>query len=142
MRKHTILMTCLSVVVVAVFLVGCAGMDTKPTESNFKAPKVVLSHVEVPYYTGYWYYAKKVEATKGTAGDYGAPMMLAFVFDIDNPSAYPVELDGFQFTILFDDFEVNTVSSSETMWIPPGKTNQLRMIVPHRPRSGAHAKPC
>ena len=127
MRKHTILMTRLSVVVVAVFLVGCAGMETKPTQYDSKAPKVVLSHVEVPYYTGYWYYAKKVEPTKGTAGDYGAPMMLAFVFDIDNPSAYPVELDGFQFTILFDDFEVNTVNSSETMWIPPGKTNQLRV---------------
>ena len=96
MRKHRFLVTFLSVVVVAVFLVGCAGMETKPSESNFKAPKVNLSHVEVPYYTGYWYYAKKVEPTKGTAGDYGAPMMMAFVFDIDNPSAYPVELDGLQ----------------------------------------------
>jgi hypothetical protein len=115
------------VIVAAVLLVGCAGMETKPSESSFKAPKVVLNHVEVPYYTGYWYYAKKVEPTKGTAGDYGAPMMMAFVFDIDNPSAYPVELDGFKFTILFDDFEVNTVSSPETMWIPPGKTNQLRV---------------
>ena len=127
MRKHTFLITCLSMVVVGFFLVGCAGMESKPTESNFKAPKVVLSHIEVPYYTGYWYYAKKLEPTKGTAGDYGAPMMLAFVFDIDNPCAYPVELDGFQFTILFDDFEVNTVNSPEAMWIPPGKTNQLRV---------------
>ena len=127
MRKHSLIVTCLSVIVAAVLLVGCAGMETKPSESSFKAPKVVLNHVEVPYYTGYWYYAKKVEPTKGTAGDYGAPMMMAFVFDIDNPSAYPVELDGFKFTILFDDFEVNTVSSPETMWIPPGKTNQLRV---------------
>ena len=127
MRKHSLLVTCLSVIVAAVLLVGCAGMETKPSKSNFKAPKVVLNHVEVPYYTGYWYYAKKVEPTKGTAGDYGAPMMMAFIFDIENPSAYPVELDGFKFTILFDEFEVNTVSSPETMWIPPGKTNQLRV---------------
>ena len=49
MRKHTFLLTCLSVVVIAVFLAGCAGMETKPSEVNFKAPKVALSHVEVPY---------------------------------------------------------------------------------------------
>lgn len=127
MRKQTILMMLLSVVVVAAFLAGCAGMTPNPTNANMMAPKITLSHVEVPYYTGYWYYAKKVEPTKGTAGDYGAPMMLAFVFDIQNPSPYPVELDGFQFTVMFEDFEVNTVSSPETMWIPAGKTNQLRV---------------
>jgi hypothetical protein len=125
MRNPTILRTCLSVVVVAVFLAGCAGMT--PSESNFTSPKVILSHIEIPYYTGYWYYAKKVEPTKGTPGDYGAPMMLAFVFNIENTASYPVQLDGFKFSVMFEDFEVNTVSSPETMWIPAGKTNQLRV---------------
>ncbi len=126
MRKHTILITCLSVVVVASFWSDVPGWSRNRANPTSK-PLRSFQPCRVPYYTGYWYYAKKVEPTKGTAGDYGAPMMLAFVFDIDNPSAYPVELDGFQFTILFDDFEVNTVNSSETMWIPPGKTNQLRV---------------
>jgi hypothetical protein len=54
-------------------------------------------------------------------------MMMAFIYEINNPNAFPVMLDGFKFSILFDDFEVNTVSSPEAMWIPAGKTNALRV---------------
>ena len=54
-------------------------------------------------------------------------MMMAFIFDIENPNEYPVELDGFKFSIMFEEFEVNTVTSPETMWIPAGKTNQIRV---------------
>lgn len=127
MRKKNILLTILSVFVIAAFLSGCAGMMAKPTESNFIAPVVTLSHVEVPYYVGYYYISNKVEVTKGTKGNYGAPMMMAFIFEIENPNKFPVLMDGFQFSVLFEDFEVNTVSSAETMWIPPGKTNQVRV---------------
>jgi hypothetical protein len=107
-------------------LFGCAALQ-KPSESNLKDPVISLSHVEVPYYTGYYYLSNKVKPTKGNAGNYGAPMMMAFVWEINNPNAYPVMLDGFKFSILFDDFEVNTVSSPEAMWIPAGKTNGLRV---------------
>ena len=124
MHKKSILMLCLSVFVIAAFMSGCA---TTPTGKNFKAPKVALSHVEVPYYTGYYYLSSKVTPTKGNAGNYGAPMMMAFIFDIENPNDYPVELNSFKFSVLFEEFEVNTVSSAETMWIPAGKTNQLRI---------------
>jgi hypothetical protein len=54
-------------------------------------------------------------------------MMLAFIYEINNPNAYPVLMDGFKFSVLFDEFEVNTVSSPESMWIPAGKTNALRV---------------
>lgn len=124
MHKKSILMISMSVLVIAAVMSGCA---TTPTGKNFQSPTVTLSHVEVPYYTGYYYLSSKVTPTKGTAGNYGAPMMMAFVFDIENPNKYPVELDGFKFSVLFEEFEVNTVSSSETMWIPEGKTNQLRV---------------
>jgi hypothetical protein len=112
---------------VAALLSGCAGMQAKPTEKNFQAPVVMLNHVEVPYYVGYYYISNKVEVTKGNKDNYGAPMMMAFIFDIQNPNKFPVMLDGFQFSVLFEDFEVNTVNSPETMWIPAGKTNQLRV---------------
>jgi hypothetical protein len=111
----------------AVFLAaGCAGMH-KASEGTFQSPVVTLNHVEVPYYTGYWYYAKAVNPTKGDAGDYGAPLQMAFIFDIQNNNDYPVMLQSLKFSVKFDDFEVNTLSSQETMWIPAGKTNQLRV---------------
>jgi LEA14-like dessication related protein len=112
---------------VAALLSGCAAMQAKPTEKNFQAPVVTLSHVEVPYYVGYYYISNKVEVTKGKMDNYGAPMMMAFIFEIENPNKFPILLDGFQFTVMFEDFEVNTVSSPESMWIPAGKTNQLRV---------------
>ena len=127
MFKKSYVMMLLSLVAVAALLSGCAGMQAKPTEASFQPPAVTLSHVEVPYYVGYYYISNKVEVTKGTKDNYGAPMMLAFIFDIENPNEFPVMMEGFQFSVLFEDFEVNTVNSTETMWIPAGKTNQIRV---------------
>ena len=127
MHRKSILLTCFSLFIIVAFMTGCAGLMAKPTESNFKAPSITLSHVEIPYYTGYYYFSNKVKPTKGKAGNYGAPMQMAFIFEIENPNSYPVVLDGFKFSVHFEEFEVNTVFSPETMWIPPGKTNQLRV---------------
>ncbi len=126
MQKKINVFTVMSVIMIAAFLVGCAAMQ-KPSDSNLKDPVVTLSHVEVPYYVGYYYFGNNIEPTKGKADNYGAPMMLAFIYEINNPNAYPVMMDGFTFSINFDDFEVNTVSSPEVMWIPAGKTNELRV---------------
>ena len=128
MHKRSIILTCLSIFVAAAMLAGCGGMKITPTEKNFTNPVVTLSHVEIPYYTGYYYFSNKVEPTKGTAGNYGAPMSMAFIFDIENPNEYPIQLDGFKFSVNFEEFEVNTVNSPETMWIPAGKTNQIRVL--------------
>ncbi len=124
MQKRINVLTVVSVILMAFLLFGCAAMQ-KPSESNFKDPVITLSHVEVPYYTGYYYFSNKVEPTKGSAGNWGAPMMMAFIWEINNPNAYPVMLDGFKFSINFEDFEVNTVNAAEPMWIPAGKTNGL-----------------
>jgi len=128
MHKRSIIFTCLSIFVAAAMLAGCAGTKIMPTEKNFNNPVIALSHVEIPYYTGYYYFSNKVEPTKGTAGNYGAPMSMAFIFDIENPNEYPIQLDGFKFSVNFEEFEVNTVNSPETMWIPAGKTNQIRVL--------------
>jgi hypothetical protein len=127
MHKRSIILTCLSIFVTVAMLAGCAGMAPAPTAQNFKAPVVTLSHVELENYWGWWYYSKKVEPTKGKAGDYGAPINLAFIFQVHNPNEYPVRMERLQFTMGFDGFDLNTVISNEAMWIPAGKTNEIRL---------------
>jgi hypothetical protein len=107
-------------------MMACAT-GSKPTKANFKAPVVTLNAVDVAHYWGWWYFSNKVAPTKGTAGNYGAPLDLAFVFDVHNPNNFPVMMDGFRFTVAFEEFDLNTVSSNETQWIPAGKTNQVRV---------------
>jgi LEA14-like dessication related protein len=113
---------------IGLILMSCAGMPTKPTEANFKVPVVSLESVQVTQYNGYWYYDAKATPTKGKAGANSAMLPIAFLFNITNPNDYPVKLDGFGFTVAFDDFEVNMVNAFETQWIPAGKTNQLSVM--------------
>jgi len=109
-------------------LISCAGMPAKPTEANFKAPVIALESVQVTQYNGYWYYDAKITPLKGKAGANSAMLPMAFLFNITNPNDYPVKLDGFGFTVAFDDFEVNMVNAFETQWIPAAKTNQLTVM--------------
>ncbi len=126
MQKNAILRICLSVLVIAFLMTGCAAMQ-KPSDSNFKSPTVTLSHVELEHYFGWWFYGAKVKPTKGKAGNNGAPLDYAFIFEITNPNNYPVMLDGFSFSVALEEFGLNWATSPETMWIPAGKTNQIRV---------------
>ena len=127
MRKSLRRFKWVCVIVMAGLLLGCAGWYPKPTESSFKMPVVSLSHVEVEHYWGWWYYSAKVEPTAGKAGAHGAPLDLAFIFEIENPNAFPVLMENLKFTVAFEEFDLNTVNAQEAMWIPPGKTNQIRV---------------
>ena len=124
MNKKSIILLILLVFIGALFT-SCASMQTKPTAANFKAPTVALDSVQVTQYNGYWYYGGKIEPTKGKAGANSAVLPLAFTFNITNPNSFPVKLDGFGFTVAFEDFDVNMVNAYETQWIPAGKTNQI-----------------
>ncbi len=121
----------LTVVIGILFLagmVGCATTQSAGTAAKVNKiipPQVKLVDVQLAHYWGWWYFSKKVKPTKGKAGNYGAPMDLSFVFEITNPNPFPVQLDGFKFTVAFEEFDVNTLNAFETMWIPAGKTNQL-----------------
>jgi len=122
-RKSIILL--LGVIIISIFLTGCFKVVHKPSPNNFKTPEVTLSYVDVAHYWGWWYYSKKVEPTAGTAGDYGAPLDLAFVFDVKNPNPYPVLLEELKFTVAFEEFDLNTPNYVHPQWIPAGKTNQV-----------------
>ena len=128
MHKKSIVLIFLSVFVLAVLMSGCAGMS-KPSESNFKTPVVTLDYVDVAHYFGWWYYSPKVKPTKGKAGHNSAPLDYAFIFNIKNPNSFPVMLDGFKFACVIDGIQLNAGYSTETMWIPAGKTNQLKVEV-------------
>jgi hypothetical protein len=128
MQKKSIVLMMLWIFAVAVLFSGCAAMQ-RPSESNFKIPVVTLDYVDVAHYFGWWYYNPKVEPSKGKAGHNSAPLDYAFVFSIENPNAFPVMLDGFKFACVLDGFQINSGYSAESMWIPAGKTNQLRVEV-------------
>jgi LEA14-like dessication related protein len=57
----------------------------------------------------------------------GAPLDLAFTFNVENPNDYAVLLEDIKFTVAFEDFDLNTVNSTATQWIPAGKTNQVKI---------------
>jgi LEA14-like dessication related protein len=109
--------------------ISCAGMQTKPTEANFKSPMVALEIVQIPSYFGYWYYDAKATPLKGKPGANSAVLPVAFLFNITNPNEYPIKLDGFVFTVGFEDIDINIVNAYETQWIPSGKTNQLSAVL-------------
>jgi hypothetical protein len=127
MHKKLVLLV-MMIFAFGVVFASCAGMQVKPTAANFKSPVITLSSFEVPEYDGYWYYGGKVKPTKGDAGDRGAPLPMSFLFDVQNPNDYPVLLDGITFTVAFDnDFQLITLSNTDSHWIPAGKTNQIRI---------------
>jgi hypothetical protein len=126
MPKRSTLLLLALIFGMGVIFASCAGMQVKPTAANFKAPEIALELVEIPQYDGYWYYGGKTKPTKGKAGNHGAPLPLAVTFNITNPNPYPVLLDGYKFTIAFEEFDLVTFAGYDTQWIPAGKTNQLR----------------
>lgn len=123
--KNRLAILAVLITALAFVMVGC--VTTRPSESNFKTPILTLEMFEVPQYDGFWYYAKAVEPTKGKGDDRGAPLPLSFLFSVNNPNPYPVLLDGIRFTVAFDkDFELVTVNNQDKIWIPAGKTSDVR----------------
>jgi len=127
MNKKTALLMAFIFGIGLVFI-SCAGMPTKPTEANFKAPVISLDTVYVPKYFGYWFYNAQITPVKGKAGNNSSPLTVSLVFNITNPNNYPVKLDSFVFTVAFEGIDVNMINVLETQWIPAGKTNQLSVM--------------
>jgi len=126
MKKKSIFQPGVWAVAIAIFLTGCAGMMSKPTEKNFKDPVITLKHVEVHKYWGWWYFSAKVNPSKGKAGNYGAPLALAFIFKINNPNKFAVMIEEMKFTVGFDEFDLDTVILQESVWVPGKKITELR----------------
>jgi len=126
MQTNKIMFKGLSIIYILALVSGCVSMQV-PEEGNFRDALIGLDHIEVSYYAGYYYFSRDVVPTRGNADDYGAPLLLTFVFKIHNPNQYPIMLDGFSFAVKFEGITVNHVISPVAMWIPEGKTNLLRV---------------
>jgi len=125
MQKRKLQIISVGIIFIAA-LSGCVSVRT-PDENNFRDPLIGLDHIEISYYTGYYYFSSEVTPTRGKADNYGAPLLMTFVYKIHNPNLYPIMLDGFSFAVKFEGFKVNNVISPVAMWIPDGKTNLLRV---------------
>lgn len=126
MHKEIIMRTGLCGLLAAFLMVGCSRTQMKPSEEGIRTPSVKMKQVEAVNDQGWWFYADKIEPTKGKAGNHGAPLTLAFTFEISNPNDIPLMMSEFSFTVALDEFELVEVDLKDTMWIPGGKTNQLR----------------
>ena len=125
MKKKLVLMTVLLFGLAVVFA-SCAGMQAKPTEANFKSPVITLESFEVPQFDGYYYYSGKTKPTKGKAGNHGSPLPMSFLFNVNNPNSYPILSEGVKFTVAFEGFDLVTYNNEDSIWIPAGKTTQIR----------------
>ena len=109
MQCERILVKRFSIIFMIALVTGCVSMN-RPQETNFKDPLIGLDHVEVSYYTGFYYFSSDVTPTRGKADNYGAPLLLTFVYKIHNPNRYPIMLDGFSFTVMFENFKVKNLT--------------------------------
>lgn len=134
--KGSILKVFLAVLVTGVLGSGCETMDTGAPGTAVgpaKPPVVKLDRVEVNHLQPF-FIAPRINFKDcndpGTVGGYGytSTLSLAYVFHIQNPNPFPVMLDELRFTAAFEDFDVNMPTVYEKQWIPPGKTNELRVV--------------
>lgn len=127
--KKKLIWTLLLFFALAVALSACVTTPVTATDKNFIEPKISLAMFEVPWFDGYAYYAKAVAPTKGTPDDRGTFMPLSFVFKIENPNPYPIQLNEIRYTVLLDkEFPVMTASELISNWIPAGMTNEVRVV--------------
>jgi len=113
----------------AVALAGCAQAPAPTPLPDLKDPTVQLSRVEVASY----FPMPAIPPTPTPPPPaYSVPLVLAYIFEINNPNPYPVTLDGMKFTTEFEAapneyFALNTPFVNEKMSIPANSSNQLRV---------------
>ena len=118
--------------ILGLFLGSCSFLQKQNVQSNenlkikeINPPKIHLVSFMVPEYDGFWYYSKKIKPTKGEPGDRGAPLPMNFVFEIANPNPFPIQLNGFRFTVSVEGFDLITVNDNNLYWIPAKRIDHI-----------------
>ncbi len=122
-----------TVVIMSVTLLAALALVALPALA-IEPPVISLERVDVatiqPFYVKprIGYKSEKEPGEEKTYG-YSSTLNMAYVLAIKNPNKESVMLDELSFTTAFDGFDINTAMVYDDMWIPPGKTNHLRVIV-------------
>ena len=103
-------------------MVACATAPKGMAEGKPVAPKVELEKVEV---ASYFPYDPKVRV----------PLVLAFVFKLDNPNDFKVGLESIKFTVGFEAeskkgefFNLATPMAYDSQYIPGKTANEIRVV--------------
>lgn len=91
-----------------------------------KAPVIKLERIEIANYWGYYLDGILDKEGKLSAGRRGAPLVLSFVYSIQNPNTFKIMLDDLKFTVAFEGFELNTLTFFDDNYIPGKTTDYLR----------------
>jgi hypothetical protein len=92
-----------------------------------KPPVIKLDRIEIANYWGYYLDGILDKEGKLTAGRRGAPLVLSFVYSIQNPNPFKIMLDDLKFTVAFEGFELNTLTFFDDSYIPAKTTNFIRL---------------
>jgi hypothetical protein len=125
MRKA--LLGSMALLLVAILSAQCV-VPQQVTPAELQTPNVTLQRVEIAHY---WPFLLDMSGqVPGFEGiRHGSALELAFIFNVENPNNFDVMLDALNFTVAFEEFELQTVGVYEDSWIPARKTNQVRVNV-------------
>lgn len=91
-----------------------------------KAPVIKLERIEIANYWGYYLDGILDKEGNLSKGRRGAPLVLSFVYSIQNPNNFKIMLDDLKFTVAFEGFELNTLTFFDDNYIPGKTTDYLR----------------
>jgi len=117
---HRVTTVLLAISAAAVLAAGCAS-GRLGAESGAAQPQVKLDRVEVVSYFPY------------AASPARVPLVLAFVFNVTNPTRETITLEELRFAYGFEakpgqHFILNSPAVYDTVHIPPQKTNVVRVV--------------
>jgi hypothetical protein len=114
--------------IITMLALPCLAAEGKaaPPKISAKAPIVKLERVEIASYWGYYLDGILDKEGKLTAGRRGTPLVLSFIYSIQNPNNYKIMLDDFKFTVAFEGFELNTLTFFDDNYIPAKTTDHFR----------------
>jgi hypothetical protein len=94
--------------------------------ASVKPPVVKLERVEIASYFGFYLDSIVDKEGKPTGKTRGAPLVLSFVYSIQNPNNFLMLLNDFKFGVAFEGFELNTLNFYDANYIPGKKTDFFR----------------